>query len=67
MLQYVAGSKERSLVGLLKHDDEQREFVVDVGAERLVAEAQAQGWLQISMANDFGVVFESAISEIEIE
>ena len=67
MLQYVAGSKERSLVGLLKHDDERREFAVDAGAERLVAEAHVQGWLQISMANDFRVVFESVILEMEIE
>ena len=67
MLQYVAGGNGRSLVGLIKHDDEQREFVVDVGAERLAAEAQTHGWLQVSMANDFNVVFQVANSEIKID
>ena len=42
---------------LLHHDDAEREFAYDEGAERALAEAAARGWTVVSMKNDFKTVF----------
>jgi len=42
---------------LVHHDDAEREFAYDEGAEKALAAAQAQGWTVVSMKKDFKTVF----------
>jgi len=42
---------------LVRHDDAEREFAYDAGAERAFAAAEANGWTVVSMKNDFVTVF----------
>jgi len=42
---------------LVHHDDAEREFAYDEGAERALAAANAHGWTVISMKEDFKTVF----------
>jgi phosphoserine phosphatase len=42
---------------LIHHDDAQREFAYDEGAERALARAAERGWTVVSMRNDFATVF----------
>ncbi len=45
---------------LLHHDDAEREFAYDTGAEGALAEAEKRGWTVISMRDDFATVFADA-------
>jgi len=42
---------------ILYHDDGEREFAYDVGAERALAAARQQGWTVVSMKRDFATMF----------
>ena len=42
---------------LLHHDDAEREFAYDTGAEHALAEARTRGWTVVSMKDDFASVF----------
>ena len=42
---------------LVHHDDDEREFAFDAGAERALAAATARGWTVVSMKQDFATVF----------
>ena len=42
---------------LVHHDDAEREFAYDAGAERALAEAATDGWTVASMRSDFADVF----------
>ncbi len=42
---------------LIRHDDAEREFAYDAGAEHALAEAAERGWTVVSMKNDFETVF----------
>jgi phosphoserine phosphatase len=42
---------------LLHHDDAEREFAYDEGAERALAKAAERSWTVVSMQNDFKTVF----------
>jgi phosphoserine phosphatase len=42
---------------LLDHDDAEREFAYETGAENALAEASTRGWTVVSIKNDFGSVF----------
>ena len=44
---------------LVHHDDADREFAYDTGAERAPAEGEARGWTVASMKQDFATVFGS--------
>jgi hypothetical protein len=44
---------------LVHHDDADREFAYDTGAERALAEAEARGWAIASTKQDFATVFGS--------
>jgi len=44
---------------LVRHDDAEREFAYDAGAERALAEAEPRGWTVVSMKDDFATVFGS--------
>jgi phosphoglycolate phosphatase-like HAD superfamily hydrolase len=43
---------------LVHHDDADREFSYDTGAERALAEADVRGWTVASMKGDFATIFE---------
>ena len=45
---------------LVHHDDAEREFAYDDGAEHALQEAKARGWTVASMRDDFATVFEGA-------
>jgi phosphoserine phosphatase len=57
MMEYAAGGKKPFLNLLVRHDDAEREFAYDEGAEKAIELAQARGWLFVSMRNDFKTVF----------
>jgi phosphoserine phosphatase len=42
---------------LIHHDDAEREFAYDAGAEHALAEATKRGWLIVSMQHDFARIF----------
>jgi len=42
---------------LIRHDDADREFAYDAGAQRAQAEAGKRGWTVVSMKSDFSTVF----------
>ncbi len=44
---------------LIRHDDADREFAYDQGAETALAEAPERGWTVVSMRDDFERVFDS--------
>jgi phosphoglycolate phosphatase-like HAD superfamily hydrolase len=45
---------------LIHHDDSQREFSYDEGAEHALTEAEAHGWTVASMKSDFSTIFGAA-------
>jgi len=42
---------------LVRHDDPEREFAYDEGAEQALAEAESRGWIVVSMKRDFRTMF----------
>jgi len=53
-----AAMLETARFGLLvHHDDAEREFAYDEGAEKALAEAAKRGWTVVSMKDDFETVF----------
>jgi len=68
MLQYTAGGDGARFVGIVHHDDADREWAYDRESKigRLDAaldEAEARGWTVVSMRNDFATVFTPDSSE----
>lgn len=57
MLWYSQTSPYRSLQLLLRHDDGEREYAYDTGAEKVQQLAAARNWQVISMRGDFLQVF----------
>ena len=45
---------------LLHHDDAEREYAYDTGAEKALAAAADHGWVVVSMRHDFAAVFDPA-------
>ena len=43
---------------LVRHDDAEREFAYDTGAENALVEAASRGWTVVSMRKDFATVFD---------
>ena len=41
---------------LIRHDDAEREFAYDTGAEKALASVKEHSWTVVSMHNDFKVV-----------
>jgi hypothetical protein len=41
----------------IHHDDAEREFAYDAGAEEAMAEAEERGWTVVSVEDDFKQVF----------
>ncbi len=57
MLWYSQTSPYRSLQLLLRHDDDEREYAYDTGAEKVQQAAAVHNWQAISMQKDFHKVF----------
>jgi hypothetical protein len=57
MLQYAEAGAGISLGMVITHDDPEREFSAPFSAARLRDEADKYGWLQVSMKDDFSVIY----------
>jgi haloacid dehalogenase-like hydrolase len=57
MLQFTRQSSRPSLSLLLHHDDAEREYAYDTGAEKILVMAPKQSWVVVSMKQDFRQVF----------
>lgn len=58
MLRYTESGPGPALSLLLRHDDAEREFAYDAGAEKSVQLARTYGWTEVSMRNDWSTVFD---------
>jgi phosphoserine phosphatase len=57
MMEYAESNDGPFLNLLLRHDDVEREYSYDTGAEKIQQKARERGWTIISMKNDFNKVF----------
>jgi phosphoserine phosphatase len=57
MLRFAAHPARPSLALLIDHDDSEREFAYEAGAEHSLAEAKERGWTVVSVKNDWSTVF----------
>jgi len=57
MLQYTKGHIGLSLCMLVHHDDADREYAYDEGAEQALERALGNGWVIVSMKNDWKQIF----------
>jgi hypothetical protein len=57
MLEYCDSRQKITLQLLIKHDDQNREYAYDYGAEEIQKKAKEFGWTVISMDRDFKKVF----------
>jgi phosphoglycolate phosphatase-like HAD superfamily hydrolase len=57
MLKYAIGHEGLALGLLVHHDDPEREYAYDSGAEAALQMAAGEGWCVISMKNDWKTVF----------
>jgi hypothetical protein len=57
MLQFTGGTDRPALRLLVHHDDGEREFAYDAGAEQALRTADEQGWGVVSMRSDWKRVF----------
>ena len=60
MLEYACAGDRPALALLVHHDDGEREFAYDVGAEKALERAEAQHWTVTSMRDDWAAVFADA-------
>ncbi len=57
MLWMAENSSPQSLSLLVRHDDAEREYAYDIGAEKVLKLAVDRGWTVIGMKDDFRTVF----------
>lgn len=57
MLKYAAGHPGSTLGLLVHHDDPEREYAYYEGAEKALQLAKKEGWLVVSMKNDWKTIF----------
>jgi phosphoglycolate phosphatase-like HAD superfamily hydrolase len=57
MLKYAGGQRRPTLGLLVRHDDAEREYAYDGGAERALRLAAQEGWIVVSMRDDWKTVF----------
>jgi hypothetical protein len=57
MLHFAAHPARRSLSVLINHDDADREYAYDAGAEESLQRANHEGWSVVSIKNDWKTVF----------
>jgi phosphoglycolate phosphatase-like HAD superfamily hydrolase len=58
MLKYAVGHKGLTLGLLVHHDDAEREYAYDAGSEKALQLLPKEGWIEVSMKNDWKTVFE---------
>jgi hypothetical protein len=61
MLKYAAGHKGATLCLLVHHDDPEREVAYDDGAEKALQLARREGWIVVSMKDDWKTIFTSPL------
>ncbi|MBU1657275.1 MAG: haloacid dehalogenase-like hydrolase, partial [Candidatus Omnitrophica bacterium] len=59
MLESAGAGGLPSLALTLRHDDAEREYAYDKGAEKMIEVASENGWVIVSMKEDFKTVFEN--------
>jgi hypothetical protein len=57
LLEVTAASNGPRLLILIHHDDAEREYAYDKGAERALRTAREHGWTVVSMKRDFATIF----------
>jgi hypothetical protein len=57
MLTFAGGPDRSALRLLVIHDDDQREFDYQAGAEQVIESAQSNDWTTISIKRDWTRVF----------
>jgi hypothetical protein len=57
MLTFAGGPSLPALPLLVVHDDAEREFEYQAGAENILSTAQAHGWNNISIKHDWRTIF----------
>jgi len=57
MLKYARGHRRPSLALLVHHDDAEREYCYDSGSEKALQLAPQEGWMVVSMQQDWKKVF----------
>ena len=57
MLRFAEHPLRPSLSLLVNHDDAEREFAYDAGAERALEIARERGWMIVSMRDDWKTVY----------
>ncbi len=57
MLKYARGHKGAALALLVHHDDAEREYAYDSGTEKALQLAPKEGWIIVSMKDDWKTVF----------
>ena len=62
MLKFAEASGKPFLNLLVFHDDEEREFAYDQGAEKALGLAAERGWHAISMKEDWNDIFSGSIA-----
>jgi hydroxymethylpyrimidine pyrophosphatase-like HAD family hydrolase len=62
MLEFATGGARTALALLLHHDDAEREYAYDEGAEQALRTSAANGWTVVSIKDDFATVFPPATS-----
>ena len=60
MLDYACAGERPALALLVHHDDAEREFAYDAGAEKALERAATQRWTVTSMRDDWAAVFGDA-------
>jgi hypothetical protein len=57
MLRFARGSGRPALRLLVRHDDPEREFDYDAGAEEALQRAEEHSWVVVSVKDDWATVF----------
>ena len=57
MLKYAGGNRLGALGLLVHHDDAEREYAYDDGARKALQLAPAQGWVVVSMRDDWNTIW----------
>ena len=57
MLKYATGHTGATLGLLVHHDDAEREYAYDGGAEEALRLAETEGWIVVSMKDDWKTMF----------
>ncbi len=60
LLRFAHHASRPSLGLLIHHDDAEREFAYDAGAEKALAQATTDGWTVVSMRHDWTSIFPDA-------